>query len=304
MAPTNWSRNWATTTGDNNNEQENVGDAVRRICVENECTCFLRADQRPGQNHEDVLLPAHLQGTVTICESSWTVVELGSYSHIAYFVSQRSTTLLRHGHLSREEDGVIEFLRIKEYLRNDLERSQHWSDEKWKSTMAKGGGNITRFQYCTESIRTRNSWSRSSWRSFRTQSHWSSITGECRDSGRFLQVHFSRRMCNQFRSIINSGLISGGQNLSNGQTVFFTIVDPMKKEHKDPDVIRLNAPGVVGRNQTCSQERIEILSNAVERNYPLRHTPSLLFPEGYHDEIWRSYLRESIRVTSNSSKFV
>ena len=37
---------------------------------------------------------------------------------------------------------AIEFLRVKEYLRNDLERSQHWSGEKWKSTMAKCGGNM------------------------------------------------------------------------------------------------------------------------------------------------------------------
>ena len=31
-----------------------------------------------------------------------------------------------------------------------------------------------------------------------TQSHWSFITGQCRYSGRFLQVHSSRRMCNPF----------------------------------------------------------------------------------------------------------
>ena len=43
-------------------------------------------------------------------------------------------------------------------------------------------------------------------------------------------------------SIINSGLIPGGQNLSNRQTVFFLPVDPMDKNHKDPDTIDLNAP--------------------------------------------------------------
>ena len=40
-----------------------------------------------------------------------------------------------------------------------------------------------------------------------------------------------------FHSIVNSGLIPGGQNLSKRQTVFFTSVDPMNKEHKDPDEI-------------------------------------------------------------------
>ena len=43
-------------------------------------------------------------------------------------------------------------------------------------------------------------------------------------------------------SIINSGLIPGGQNLSNRQTVFFLLVDPMDRKHKDPDTIDLEAP--------------------------------------------------------------
>ena len=47
--------------------------------------------------------------TVPICERSWTDVELGDYAHIAYPVSKRLSTLLRHGDLPREEDGAIEF---------------------------------------------------------------------------------------------------------------------------------------------------------------------------------------------------
>ena len=37
--------------------------------------------------------------------------------------------------------------------------------------------------------------------------------------------------------------------------------------------------GVLGRHQTCSKERNSVLSNTIERNHPLRHTPSLLYPE-------------------------
>ena len=47
-------------------------------------------------------------------------------------------------------------------------------------------------------VRTSNSLPPSSSRSFRTQSHWSHTAGQCCHSGRFLQVHLSRRMCNQF----------------------------------------------------------------------------------------------------------
>ena len=43
-------------------------------------------------------------------------------------------------------------------------------------------------------------------------------------------------------SIINWGLVPGGQNLSNRQTVFFLPVDLMNKEHKDPYEIDLDAP--------------------------------------------------------------
>ena len=43
-------------------------------------------------------------------------------------------------------------------------------------------------------------------------------------------------------SIINNGLIPGGQNSSKRQTVFFLPVDPMDKSHKDPDVIDLSVP--------------------------------------------------------------
>ena len=43
-------------------------------------------------------------------------------------------------------------------------------------------------------------------------------------------------------SIISSGLILGGQSSSKRQTVFFLLVDPMDKNHKDPDVIDLSVP--------------------------------------------------------------
>ena len=43
-------------------------------------------------------------------------------------------------------------------------------------------------------------------------------------------------------SIINSGLIPGGQNLGNSHTVFFLHIDPRNKDHKDPEKIDLNVP--------------------------------------------------------------
>ena len=88
--------------------------------------------------------------TVPTGERSWLDIEPQKYSLSDYPVSKKLINNLRHGSLPREDDGAIEFWRRKEYLRNDLVRSQHWSDEKWKCTMAKGGGNKKRFKYCTD----------------------------------------------------------------------------------------------------------------------------------------------------------
>ena len=79
--------------------------------------------------------------TLSIEEGKWTDVDPEDYSLIAYTMPKRLRTLLRHGHPPREDDRAIEFWRLKDYLRNHFVQSQHWSDEMWKSKMAKGGGN-------------------------------------------------------------------------------------------------------------------------------------------------------------------
>ena len=43
-------------------------------------------------------------------------------------------------------------------------------------------------------------------------------------------------------SIINDGLILGGQDLSRRQTVFFLLVDPRDKYHKDLEYIDFSVP--------------------------------------------------------------
>ena len=94
-------------------------------------------------------------------------------------------------------------------------------------------------------------------------------------------------------SIINNGLIPGGQNSGKRQTVFFLPVYPRDKSHKDPEKIDLNAPRraqylhnawkehqdavYLGRYQSCDSERIDILSDSIECNHPSRNTSSLLY---------------------------
>ena len=47
--------------------------------------------------------------------------------------------------------------------------------------------------------------------------------------------------CN-LHSIINNGLVPGGQNLSRRQTVFFLPVDPRDESHRDPEYIDFSVP--------------------------------------------------------------
>ena len=103
--------------------------------------------------------------------------------------------------------------------------------------------------------------------------------------------------------IINSGLMPGGQNSSERQTIFCQPVNPMDKEHKDPETIRLGSTasctvhaysleetskhGVLGRHQTCSKERIKVLSNS-RSNAVILHNTLLVYGN------WRNHTRKSL----------
>ena len=107
--------------------------------------------------------------------------------------------------------------------------------------MARGGGNKKRYQYCTDS-----SGAILYTRALQGHSGRSLIDPTLQDnvvipSDFFHFIHHVGCAIN-LHSIINSGLIPGGRNLSNRQTVFFQPVDPMDKNHKDSDTIDLNAP--------------------------------------------------------------
>ena len=79
--------------------------------------------------------------TIRIGERTWTDVEPGDYPISDYEVSKKLIRLLRHGSLPSEGDGAIEFWRIKDNLQKHFLYCQNWSDEKWKKSMARGGGN-------------------------------------------------------------------------------------------------------------------------------------------------------------------
>ena len=143
--------------------------------------------------------------------------------------------LLRHGQSPREDDGAIEFWRIKDYLRNDFENSQYWSDEMWKSKNARRRGNKKRFQYCTDSSGQEILYLRA----LQGHSGRNPIDPTLQDNvfipDNIFEYIYHIGCAVNVHVITSSGLIPGGQNSSRErQTAFFKAVNPMDKEHKDP----------------------------------------------------------------------
>ena len=178
--------------------------------------------------------------TIPIGKRTWTDVETGKYSFSDSEVSKKLIHLLRHGSLPRDNDGAIEFWRIKDDLQKHFPYCPHWSDDKWKKSMAGGGGNKKRYQYCTDSgiivyLRA-------------VQGHSGrNLIDPTLQDNVVIPSNFFQHICHvgfaiNFHFIINSGLILGGQNLNNRQTVFFLPLDLLDKNHKDPDTIDLNEP--------------------------------------------------------------
>ena len=70
-------------------------------------------------------------------------------------ISKKVINLLRHNQtLCREEDGAIEFCKIKFHLRDHHSQIQNWSDDRWKACLAAGGGSKRRYQYCSDNLGT------------------------------------------------------------------------------------------------------------------------------------------------------
>ena len=149
--------------------------------------------------------------------------------------------------------------------------------------MAKGGGNKKRFYYCTDPSGQEILYLRA------LQSHSGrnlidpSLQDNILNPNNFFEYIYLVGCAINLHSIINLGLIPGGK-IEQKTDGILSAVNPMDNEHKDPEKIDLETPrfvrymhtawkkhqkhGVFGRYQTCSKERIKVLSNAIERQHP------------------------------------
>ena len=109
------------------NEQETSGTKTEVFALKTEVLAF--ASRSKAKKKGRPTSACSSTRTVLVRERLWIDVEPGAQSDQAYPVAKRLNTLLRHGELPREEDGAIEFWRLKDHFRYEFEYSQHWSDE-------------------------------------------------------------------------------------------------------------------------------------------------------------------------------
>ena len=184
--------------------------------------------------------PGELVDTTTsipMHERRWIDIEPSEQNLAAYDLSKKVISLLRHNQTSqREQDGAIEFYRIKFYLRNQSSQVQHWSDDRWKACLAAGGGSKRRYQYCSDDsgrilyLRALQGHSGNNLSDPTLQDNV--VIG----SGIFHYIYHIGCAFN-LHSLINNELILGCQDLSRRQTVFFMPIDPRNTDHKDPEHI-------------------------------------------------------------------
>ena len=186
--------------------------------------------------------PVDLQSIIPMNERKWIDIDPGDSSLSAYEISKKVINLLRHSQtVQREDDDGVQFWRVKNYLRNQFPQTQYWSDDRWKTCLASGGGAKRRYQYCTDISGTIFYF-----RALQGHSGCNLIDPSLQDNviiqrGFFQHIyHFGCAF--NLHSIINNGLILGGQNSSKRQSVVFLPIDPRDKGHQYPALIDFTVP--------------------------------------------------------------
>ena len=225
----------------NNNDTEVPEDLPEEQALQlkvKDFACRSKAKAKP-QRREPV---DYSPSIIPMKERKWIDIEPGNSSLPAYEISKKVIQLLRHSQrVQREDDGAVQFWRIKEHLQSQFPQVPYWSDNRGKACLAAGGGAKRRYQYCTDV-----SGIIIYFRALQGHSGRNLICPSLHDnvviqSGFFHHVYHIGCAFN-LHSIINNGLILGGQNSSKRQTVFFLPIDPRDKEHKDPAKIDFIEP--------------------------------------------------------------
>ena len=188
--------------------------------------------------------PRESSGTTTIPfnERIWIDIVPSKQDFDSHMLSKRVINLLRHNqNVNRQQDGAVQFYKIKFLIRDYSLSTQNLSDNRWLACLAAGGGPKRRYQYCSDSVG-----SIIYLRALQGHSGDSIIDLAMQDHvlispGTFPYIYHVGSNFN-IPSILSNGLIPGGQNLSRRQSVFFLPVDPRDENHRDPENIDYSVP--------------------------------------------------------------
>ena len=189
--------------------------------------------------------PRELAGTtatIPIHQRRWIDIEPSKKNIDSYDLSKKVINLLQHNQkVHREQDGAVQFYKIKFHQRDHHSQIQNWSDDRWKACLAAGGGSKRRYQYCSDNVGTIIYL-----RVLQGHSGSNLIDPTLQDNvligtGIFPYIYHVGCTFN-LHSINNNGLVPGGQNLGRRQTVFFLLVDPRNESHRDPEYIDFSVP--------------------------------------------------------------
>ena len=125
-----------------------------------------RASGQPAAKARPILKPSSTSNRnfIPTRQKNWIDIEVQrSKDHSCFQMSKCITQLLRHKEVGREEDAGVPYYRVVEKFKEvpsedskywsdevqqKLKMAPHWSVEKWKDVLSKGGGQKKRFPYC------------------------------------------------------------------------------------------------------------------------------------------------------------
>ena len=105
------------------------------------------AKARPRMKSPITLTPV----SVPLHERKWMDINPDHYDHKCYVVSKAMIRLLRRDQtIPRETDGAVKFDDLIEEFKKKkrFDGALQWKIEDWISILARGGGQMTTFQYC------------------------------------------------------------------------------------------------------------------------------------------------------------
>ena len=134
----------------NNNDTEIPEDLPEEQALQlkvKDFACRSKAKAKPQRRE-----PVDYSPSIVPMKESGLILNQGiTLSLSAYEVSKKVIHLLRHSQkVQREDDGAVQFWRIKEHLQSRFSQIPYWSDDRGKSCLAAGEGARRKYQYCTD----------------------------------------------------------------------------------------------------------------------------------------------------------